>query len=322
MNHEQASELMVSKDSPARCMITILGPTASGKTDLATHLAARLNAEIISADSRQVYRGMDIGTGKDLADYMVDGHVVPYHLIDICEPGTKYNLFRYQQDLLDCYEDIRSRGALPILCGGTGLYIEAVLKGYSLSPVPQNPELRAKLEEKSLEELTHLLADLKERNHSVMHNKTDVDSCQRAIRAIEIETYNLTKPTEERQCSPIDSLIIGVDIDREERRRKITKRLKERLKAGMIDEVDGLLKRGIPADDLIYYGLEYKFVTEYIIGELTYEEMFRQLEIAIHQFAKRQMTWFRGMERRGFTIHWIDAMQPMKDKVEKILRLW
>ena len=322
MNHEQASELMFSKDSPARRMITILGPTASGKTDLATHLAARLNAEIISADSRQVYRGMDIGTGKDLADYMVDGHVVPYHLIDICEPGTKYNLFRYQQDFLDCYEDIRSRGALPILCGGTGLYIEAVLKGYSLSPVPQNPELRAGLEGKSLEELTHLLADLKERNHSVMHNKTDVDSCQRAIRAIEIETYNLTKPTEERQCPPIDSLIIGVDIDREERRRKITKRLKERLKTGMIDEVDGLLKRGIPADDLIYYGLEYKFVTEYIIGKLTYEEMFRQLEIAIHQFAKRQMTWFRGMERRGFTIHWIDAMQPMKDKVEKILSLW
>ena len=322
MNHEQASELMFSKDSPARRMITILGPTASGKTDLATHLAARLNAEIISADSRQVYRGMDIGTGKDLADYMVDGHVVPYHLIDICEPGTKYNLFRYQQDFLDCYEDIRSRGVLPILCGGTGLYIEAVLKGYSLSPVPQNPELRAGLEGKSLEELTYLLADLKEKNHSVMHNKTDVDSCQRAIRAIEIETYNLTKPTEERQCPPIDSLIIGVDIDREERRRKITKRLKERLKAGMIDEVDGLLKRGIPADDLIYYGLEYKFVTEYIIGKLTYEEMFRQLEIAIHQFAKRQMTWFRGMERRGFTIHWIDAMQPMKDKVEKILSLW
>lgn len=322
MNHEQASELMFSKDSPARRMITILGPTASGKTDLATHLAARLNAEIISADSRQVYRGMDIGTGKDLADYMVDGHVVPYHLIDICEPGTKYNLFRYQQDFLDCYEDIRSRGALPILCGGTGLYIEAVLKGYSLSPVPQNPELRAKLEEKSLEELTHLLADLKEKNHSVMHNKTDVDSCQRAIRAIEIETYNLTKSTEERLCPSIDSLIIGVNIDREERRRKITKRLKERLKAGMIDEVDGLLKRGIPADDLIYYGLEYKFVTEYIIGKLTYEEMFRQLEIAIHQFAKRQMTWFRGMERRGFTIHWIDAMQPMKNKVEEILSLW
>ncbi|WP_455127580.1 tRNA (adenosine(37)-N6)-dimethylallyltransferase MiaA [Prevotella veroralis] len=322
MNHEQASELMVSKDSPARRMITILGPTASGKTDLATHLAARLNAEIISADSRQVYRGMDIGTGKDLADYVINGHVIPYHLIDICEPGTKYNLFRYQQDFLDCYEDIRSRGALPILCGGTGLYIEAVLKGYSLSPVPQNPKLRTELEGKNLEELTNILVDLKRRNHSVMHNKTDVDSCQRAIRAIEIETYNLTKPTEERLCPPIDSLIIGVDIDREERRRKITKRLKERLKAGMIDEVDGLLKRGIPADDLIYYGLEYKFVTEYLIGKLSYDEMFRQLEIAIYQFAKRQMTWFRGMERRGFTIHWIDAIQSMNDKVEEILSLW
>lgn len=322
MNHEQASELMVSKDSPARRMITILGPTASGKTDLATHLAARLNAEIISADSRQVYRGMDIGTGKDLADYVVNGHVIPYHLIDICEPGTKYNLFRYQQDFLDCYEDIRSRGALPILCGGTGLYIEAVLKGYSLSPVPQNPALRTELEGKNLEELTNILVDLKRRNHSVMHNKTDVDSCQRAIRAIEIETYNLTKPTEERLCPPIDSLIIGVDIEREARREKITHRLKTRLEGGMVDEIDGLLKRGIPAEDLIYYGLEYKFVTEYLIGKLSYDEMFQQLEIAIHQFAKRQMTWFRGMERRGFTIHWIDAIQSMNDKVEKILRLW
>ena len=322
MNHEQASELMVSKDSPARRMITILGPTASGKTDLAAHLAARLNAEIISADSRQVYRGMDIGTGKDLADYVVDGHVIPYHLIDICEPGTKYNLFRYQQDFLDCYEDIRSRGALPILCGGTGLYIEAVLKGYSLSPVPQNPELRKALEEKSLEELTAMLVELKKKNHSVMHNRTDVDSCQRAIRAIEIETYNLTKPTKERQCPPIESLIIGVDIDREARRKKITNRLKARLEEGMVGEIEGLLKQGIPAEDLIYYGLEYKFVTEYLIGKLSYNEMFRQLEIAIHQFAKRQMTWFRGMERRGFTIHWVNAAQKMEDKVEEILSLW
>ena len=322
MNHEQASELMVSKDSPTRRMITILGPTASGKTDLATHLAARLNAEIISADSRQVYRGMDIGTGKDLADYVVNGHVIPYHLIDICEPGTKYNLFRYQQDFLDCYEDIRSRGVLPILCGGTGLYIEAVLKGYSLSPVPQNPRLRTELDGKNLDELTNILVDLKRRNHSVMHNKTDVDSCQRAIRAIEIETYNLTKPTEERQCPPIDSLIIGVDIEREARRKKITHRLKTRLEGGMVDEINGLLKRGIPAEDLIYYGLEYKYVTEYLIGKLSYDEMFRQLEIAIHQFAKRQMTWFRGMERRGFTIHWVNAAQKMEDKVEEILKLW
>ena len=322
MKNEHIGECTAADISFDKRMITILGPTASGKTDLAAHLAARLNAEIISADSRQVYRGMDIGTGKDLADYTVEGYAVPYHLIDICEPGTKYNLFRYQQDFLDSYEDIRSRGVLPVLCGGTGLYIEAVLKGYSLSPVPQNPELRKELEDKTLEELTAMLVDLKVKNHSVMHNKTDVDSCHRAIRAIEIETYNLTKPTEERQCPPIDSLIIGVDIDREMRRKKITNRLKVRLEEGMVDEIAGLLKRGIPAEDLIYYGLEYKFVTEYLIGKLSYDEMFRQLEIAIHQFAKRQMTWFRGMERRGFTIHWVNAAQTMEDKVEEILSLW
>ena len=322
MKNEQIGEGTAAGIALDKRMITILGPTASGKTELAAHLAARLNAEIISADSRQVYRGMDIGTGKDLADYTVEGHTIPYHLIDICEPGTKYNLFRYQQDFLDCYEDIRSRGVLPILCGGTGLYIEAVLKGYSLSPVPQNPRLRTELDGKNLDELTNILVDLKRRNHSVMHNKTDVDSCQRAIRAIEIETYNLTKPTEERLCPPIDSLIIGVDIEREARREKITHRLKTRLEGGMVDEIDGLLKRGIPAEDLIYYGLEYKFVTEYLIGKLSYDEMFQQLEIAIHQFAKRQMTWFRGMERRGFTIHWVNAARKMEDKVEEILKLW
>jgi len=322
MKNEHIGEDLAAGVACNKRIITILGPTASGKTDLAAHLAARLNAEIISADSRQVYRGMDIGTGKDLADYTVDGKTVPYHLIDICEPGTKYNLFRYQKDFLDSYEDIRSRGVLPILCGGTGLYIEAVLKGYNLSPVPQNPELRKALEEKSLDELTAMLVDLKEKNHSVMHNKTDVDSCQRAIRAIEIETYNLTKPTEERQCPPIDSLIIGVDIDREARRKKITNRLKARLEEGMVNEIAGLLKEGIPAEDLIYYGLEYKYVTEYLIGKLSYDEMFRQLEIAIHQFAKRQMTWFRGMERRGFTIHWVNAAQKMEDKLEEILSLW
>lgn len=322
MKNEQIGEGTAAGIALDKRMITILGPTASGKTDLAAHLAAQLNAEIISADSRQVYRGMDIGTGKDLADYTVEGHAIPYHLIDICEPGTKYNLFRYQQDFLDSYEDIRSRGVLPILCGGTGLYIEAVLKGYSLSPVPQNPELRKELEEKSLEELTVMLVELKKKNHSVMHNKTDVDSCQRAIRAIEIETYNLTKPTKERKCPPIESLIIGVDIDREARRKKITNRLKARLEEGMVGEIEGLLKQGIPAEDLIYYGLEYKFVTEYLIGKLSYNEMFRQLEIAIHQFAKRQMTWFRGMERRGFTIHWVNAAQKMEDKVEEILSLW
>jgi len=323
-------------------MITILGPTASGKTPLAVALARALptadgtpGAEIISADSRQVYRRMDIGTGKDLADYTVQGSgfrvqdssltmnhepiSIPYHLIDICEPGTKYNLFQYQQDFYDAYQDIIQRGKTPILCGGTGLYIEAVLKGYQLSPVPQNPELRQRLEGKSLEELTLLLSELKAQNGSHMHNTTDVDSCQRAIRAIEIEDYNLHTPVPKRELPPVDSLIIGVNIDREERRQKITHRLKARLEEGMIDEVKQLLAEGIPADGLIYYGLEYKFVTEYLVGKSSYEEMFSRLEIAIHQFAKRQMTWFRGMERRGFTIHWIDALQPMSEKVSQIL---
>ena len=305
-----------------RQMITILGPTASGKTPVAAHLAAEIGGEIISADSRQVYRRMDIGTGKDLADYNVDGRQISYHLIDICEPGTKYNLFEYQQDFFDVYEDIRIRGVVPILCGGTGLYIEAVLKGYKLSPVPQNQQLRDELEGKSLEELTQMLSELKQKNGSNMHNTTDVDSCQRAIRAIEIETYNLQHPMPKRELPPVNSLIIGIDIDRELRREKITRRLKVRLEQGMVDEVKALLDEGIPADDLIYYGLEYKFLTEYLTGQLSYDEMFARLEIAIHQFAKRQMTWFRGMERRGFTIHWIDATLSTEDKIQKIIQLW
>lgn len=300
-------------------MITILGPTASGKTSLAAALAARIDAEIISADSRQVYRGMTIGTGKDLDDYRQGDRLIPYHLIDICEPGTKYNLFQYQQDFHLIYNNIVARGVRPILCGGTGLYIESVLKGYALSPVPQNQALRDELADKSLAELTEMLEDLKHRNHSVMHNRTDVDTAQRAIRAIEIETYNLEHPTDNRTLPPIDSVIIGVDINREERRRKITQRLKQRLEEGMVDEIRQLLDRGIAPENLIYYGLEYKFVTEYVIGKTSYEEMFRQLEIAIHQFAKRQMTWFRGMERRGFTIHWIEALDPMDSKVAQIM---
>ena len=299
-------------------MITILGPTASGKTPLAAALAAEIGGEIISADSRQVYRRMDIGTGKDLADYTVsqrDGSFeIPYHLIDIREPGTKYNLFEYQQDFFDAYEDIRSRGAVPILCGGTGLYIEAVLKGYHLSPVPQNQPLRDSLEGKSLAELTQMLTELKAKTGSNMHNTTDVDSCQRAIRAIEIETYNLENPTPRRELPPVDSLIIGVNIDRELRREKITRRLKARLDEGMVDEVKALLDEGIPAEDLIYYGLEYKFVTEYLTGQLTYDEMFSRLEIAIHQFAKRQMTWFRGMERRGFKSTGLTRPSPWRKK--------
>ena len=308
-------------------MITILGPTASGKTSVAARLAAEIGGEIVSADSRQVYRRMDIGTGKDLDDYEVkneNGEVtnVPYHLIDIREPGTKYNLFEYQQDFYDVYQDIRRRGAVPILCGGTGLYIEAVLKGYKLSPVPQNQKLRDSLEGKPLNELTEMLKGLKEKNGSNMHNTTDVDSCQRAIRAIEIETYNLEHPTPRRELPPVESLIIGIDIDREERRAKITRRLKARLEEGMVEEVKALLDEGIPADDLIYYGLEYKFLTEYLTGVASYGEMTNRLEIAIHQFSKRQMTWFRGMERRGFKIHWIDAMLPMEEKIEKIKQLW
>ena len=308
-------------------MITILGPTASGKTPVAARLAAEIGGEIISADSRQVYRRMDIGTGKDLADYVVRNQEsgvsrqISYHLIDIREPGTKYNLFEYQQDFFDAYEAIQSRGAVPILCGGTGLYIEAVLKGYHLSPVPQNQALRDSLEGKSLAELTQMLTDLKAKTGSNMHNTTDVDSCQRAIRAIEIETYNIEHPTPRRELPPVDSIIIGIDIDRELRREKITRRLKARLEEGMVEEVKALLDEGIPADDLIYYGLEYKFVTEYLTGQITYDEMFTRLEIAIHQFAKRQMTWFRGMERRGFQIHWIDATLPMEEKVSQIIQI-
>ena len=302
-------------------MITILGPTASGKTSVAAALALRTGGEIISADSRQVYRRMDIGTGKDLADYTIGDVHIPYHLIDIAEPGTKYNLFQYQQYFHTAYNDIRSRGKLPILCGGTGLYIEAVLGGYSLSPVPQNQKLRESLEGRSLDQLTQMLVQLKQKNGSNMHNRTDVDTAQRAIRAIEIETYNLEHPTPERQMPPVDSLVIGINIDRELRREKITRRLKARLEEGMCDEIRSLIDGGVNPDDLIYYGLEYKFVTEYVVGRTSYEEMFRQLEIAIHQFAKRQMTWFRGMERRGYTIHWIDAAQSMDEKVEAIMSL-
>lgn len=297
-------------------LITIIGPTASGKTAFAAALAARLDTEIISGDSRQVYRTMDIGTGKDLADYVVDGKQIPYHLIDICNPGDKYNVFEYQHDFHKAFEEIRKKGKLPILCGGTGMYIESVLRGFKLLDVPQNPALRESLKGKSLVELEQILTSYK-----VLHNKTDVDSAQRAIRAIEIEEFYKTEAPDKREYAPINSLIIGVDIDRDLRREKISRRLRARLDEGMVDEVRAILATGVKPEDLIYYGLEYKFLTLYIIGQLTYDEMVSQLEIAIHQFAKRQMTWFRGMERRGLHIHWLDATLPTEEKINNVLAL-
>lgn len=294
-------------------LLAIIGPTASGKTNLATALAARLDAEILSGDSRQVYRGMDLGTGKDLSDYQVGDKSIPYHLIDIVEAGTRYDLHQYQKDFLQAYEAIKQRHKLPILCGGTGLYVEAVLKAYKLLIVPKNPVLRKELDGKSLEELTALLATYK-----TLHNKTDVDTAKRAIRAIEIAVYEQAHTSEEIPFPRLNHLLVGVSIDREARREKITKRLYVRLEQGMVDEVKALLEKGIAPEDLIYYGLEYKYLTLYVIGKLTYTEMCKQLEIAIHQFAKRQMTWFRGMERRGFTIHWIDSSLPMEEKLQQI----
>jgi tRNA dimethylallyltransferase len=283
-------------------LITVLGPTASGKTAFAAALAHALDTEIISADSRQVYRGMTIGTGKDLSDYVIDGKCVPYHLIDICDPGEKYNVFRYQRDFHQVFAALRSREKTPVLCGGSGLYIEAVLKGYRMPDVPENPELRRRLEDKSLPELETLL-----QSYRKLHNTTDVDTRRRAVRAIEIEEYGLTQAFGQPESAPVNSLIIGIDVDRETRRNRISARLKKRLDEGMIDEIRNLLTTGLSPDDLIYYGLEYKYVTLYVTGRLSYAEMFAQLEIAIHQFAKRQMTWFRGMERRGFSILWAPA---------------
>ncbi len=300
-------------------LITIIGPTASGKTPFAVELANKIDTEIISGDSRQVYRHMDIGTGKDLKEYMIGDKNINYHLIDIREPGDKYTLYNFQEDFRVAYNDIKSRNKTPILCGGTGLYVESVLKGYKLMDVPKNECIRESLANKSLSELTTILSQYK-----TLHNRTDIDTKQRAIRAIEIaytQQYQTDNTTSNKNYDPIDSLIIGLAIDREYRRKKISSRLKTRIDEGLIEEVIKLLSCGTTADDLMYYGLEYKFVTLHAIGKLTYQEMFTQLEIAIHQFAKRQMTWFRGMERRGLKINWIDAQLPMKDKVEKAMKL-
>lgn len=297
-------------------LIVILGPTASGKTALAAHLAKALDGEIISADSRQVYRRMDLGTGKDYADYVVEGQRIPAHLIDIREPGYKYNVYEFQNDFFHVFEDLQKRGKWAILCGGTGLYIEAVLQQYKMIHVPANPALRESLKDKPLAELEEILSEFR-----ILHNSTDTDTHKRAVRAIEIETYYQSHPEIEVQLPEIRPLLIGVDIERDVRREKITRRLQQRLQEGLVAEVEALLAEGLSAEDLIYYGLEYKFVTQYVTGRLSYDEMVTQLNTAIHQFAKRQMTWFRGMERRGIAINWVDVNQPVKERVEKILGL-
>ena len=294
-------------------LLTILGATATGKTSLAVRLAAELKGEIISADSRQIYRGMDLGTGKDLDEYVYEGTPVPYHLIDIADAGFRFNLFMYQQEVLKAWQDCERRGAFPVLCGGSGLYVESILKAYRMTPVPENPELRERLACKSLAELSNILS-----SYRSLHNTTDTDTVKRAIRAIEIAEYYTTHEPVKGEFPEIRSLIVGVLFDRETRRKRITERLHARLQAGMIDEVKGLLDRGIKPEDLIYYGLEYKYLTLYLTGELTYDEMVEQLNIAIHQFAKRQMTWFRKMERDGFEIKWLDGNMSLDEKVEQV----
>lgn len=296
-------------------LITILGPTASGKTSVAAKLAHVLNGEVISADSRQVYRGMDLGTGKDYADYLVDGEQIPYHLIDIVDAGYEYNVFEYQKDFLKVFEDITNRGKLPVMCGGSGLYLEAVLKNYKLIQVPINEELRKKLEGKSLDELTGILKEYK----SELHNITDVENEKRAVRAIEIEEYYLSHPEINTGMPEIKSLVIGVEFDRQTRRKRITTRLRQRLREGMLDEVQQLLASGLTPEQLTYYGLEYKFMTQHLTGELSWQEMFDGLNVAIHQFAKRQMTWFRRMEKQGIEIRWLDGFMPLDEKVAKIV---
>lgn len=298
--------------------IAITGPTASGKTGKAVALAKYLNGEILSADSRQVYKGMDLGTGKDLEEY----EDVPYHLIDIVPAGSKYNLHRFNKDFYSAYNTILSHKRLPIICGGTGMYLENILCGLHLPEVPENLELRQELEGKSLDELTEMLSTMK-----TLHNRTDIDTCKRAIRAIEIARYYSEHPeeamrAERSEATPLNTLIIAIDIPREDRRNRISQRLQKRLDSGMVDEIRGLIKDGVDPQDLIYYGLEYKFITLYVIGQISYEEMYSGLETAIHQFAKRQMTWFRGMERRGFKLHWIPYDTPEDIFIEKVLALY
>jgi tRNA dimethylallyltransferase len=297
-------------------LLVVTGPTASGKTSLAASLALKLNGEIISADSRQIYRRMDLGTGKDYCDYIVEGQSVPYHLIDIADPGYKYSVFEYQRDFINVLNDLRSRNKFPLVCGGSGMYIDSVVSGYRMIEVPPDPVFRESLEEKSLTELTEILSTFKK-----LHNKTDIDTRKRAIRAIEIERYIVTGKESLTRFPEAKPLIAGVLFTREKRRKRISERLKARLEGGMADEVRQLLMQGVDPETLIYYGLEYKYLTLYVTGKISYNEMFSSLETAIHQFAKRQMTWFRGMERKGIKINWIDGEMPINEKVGKVMEL-
>ncbi len=298
-------------------LLVVLGATATGKTSLAVNLAKNFDAEIISADSRQIYRGMDLGTGKDIEEYTIDGQDIPHHLIDIADAGYKYNVYEFQRDFVESFESIQKRNRLPLVCGGTGMYLEACLKGYKLISVPKDQDFRDTLLEKDLDELAEILTEYKE-----VHNNSDLETKKRAIRAIEIERYYASHPEIEMKHPELKPLLIGIKFDREDRRSRITQRLKERLESGMVEEVKGLIDSGVSPDDLIYYGLEYKFLTRYVIGELSYDEMFSQLEIAIHQFAKRQMTWFRKMERNGFQIYWLDGFMPLDEKIKEVEKLW
>jgi len=307
---------MSGQGGKAYDILIITGPTASGKTALAAAVAERLDAEIISADSRQVYRKMDLGTGKDYSDYIVGNRKIPVHLIDIVDPGYKYNVFEYQKDFREVYNDLKFRNVFPVLCGGSGLYIDSIVSGYKLYEVPPDHEFRAKLERKTIAELTDILSEYKK-----LHNKTDTDNKKRLIRAIEIERFSRSGDLKDTHFPGLKSLIIGVMTDRDTRRKRITERLLKRLDSGMVEEVKRLIDSGLSEETLMYYGLEYKYITLYLTRKIAYDKMVKELEIAIHQFAKRQMTWFRGMERKGIVIHWIDGALSLVEKVNKILDL-
>jgi tRNA dimethylallyltransferase len=308
--------MMGLKKSSRYDLLVVTGPTASGKTSLAAALALRLNGEIISADSRQIYRQMNLGTGKDYGDYVVEGRHIPYHLIDIADPGYKYSVFEYQRDFVKVLDDLGTRDKFPVVCGGSGLYLDSLISGYKMIEVPPDPLFRASLERKSLAELTGILSSFKK-----LHNKTDIDTKKRAIRAIEIERFIGTVMDDQKQFPIVKPLVAGVLFSREKRRDRISERLKRRLEEGMVDEVRQLMMQGVDPETLIYYGLEYKYITLYLTGMISYDEMYRSLETAIHQFAKRQMTWFRGMERKGIPIKWIDGELTMDEKVEQVLEM-